>query len=95
MRNDVMEVKDAHNYLDEATDVSNIESFMVFGGEPMLYPNRAIAIFKKAYQLRIPEIAMITNGIWGKNKATAEIIARKLKDSLQKSLSAIFFWDSY
>jgi MoaA/NifB/PqqE/SkfB family radical SAM enzyme len=79
LRSDVIEVKDAHNYLDEVTAVSNIESFMVFGGEPMLYPKRAIAIFKKAHQLRIPEIEMITNGIWGKNKATAEKLARKLK----------------
>jgi len=81
LRNDVMEVKDAHNYLDEATSVSNLESFMVFGGEPMLYPKHAIAIFKKAHQLRIPKIAMITNGIWGKNKATAERLARKLKET--------------
>lgn len=79
LRNEVMEVKDAHNYLDEAIAVSNIESFMVFGGEPMLYPKRAIAIFKKAHQLLIPKIEMITNGIWGKNKATAERLARKLK----------------
>lgn len=78
-RNDVMKVKDAHNYLDEATAVSNIESFMVFGGEPMLYPKRAIAIFRKAHQLRVSEIEIITNGIWGKNEATAEKLARKLK----------------
>ncbi len=45
----------------------------------MLYSKLAIAIFKKAHQLRIPEIEMITNGIWGRNKAKAEKLATKLK----------------
>jgi len=79
LRNEVMDVKDAHNYLTQTTAVSNIESFMVFGGEPMLYPERAIVIFKKAYQLRIPKIDMITNGIWGKDREKAEELAKKLK----------------
>jgi MoaA/NifB/PqqE/SkfB family radical SAM enzyme len=74
-----MDIKDAHNYLTEATAVSNIESFMVFGGEPMLYPERAITIFEKARQLGIPRIAMITNGVWGKDKEKAEKWAEKLK----------------
>ena len=79
LRKGVMRVKDAYNYLAEATAVSDLESFMIFGGEPMLYPKRAIAIFNKASQFRIPKIDMITNGIWGKNKATAEKLAMKLK----------------
>ena len=45
----------------------------------MLYPKRAIAIFNTASQFRIPKIDMITNGVWGKNKATAEKLAIKLK----------------
>jgi len=52
---------------------------MVFGGEPMLYPDRAIVIFKKASELRIPEIEMLTNGVWGKNMENAEKLATKLK----------------
>jgi MoaA/NifB/PqqE/SkfB family radical SAM enzyme len=75
----VIDVKDAHNYLAEAATVSNIESFMVFGGEPMLFPERAIAIFEKAYQLGIPRIEMITNGVWGKDKDEAREWAEKLK----------------
>jgi len=81
LRKDVMEVKDAYNYLTDVTAVSNIESFMVFGGEPMLYPKRVTAIIKKAHQSRIPKIEMITNGVWGKNKATAEKLAMKLKNA--------------
>jgi len=79
LRNDVMDIQDAHNYLAEATAVSKLESFMVFGGEPMLYPERAIAIFTKAHQLGIPRIDMITNGVWGKDRKTAEKLAAKLK----------------
>jgi len=79
LKNEVMEVNDAHSYLTKASAVSNLESFMVFGGEPMLYPERATAIFQKAHRLRIPQIEMITNGAWGKNRATAEKLAIKLK----------------
>jgi len=79
LKNEVMNVAEAFNYLTEATAVSDIESFMVFGGEPMLYPERAIAIFQKAHQLGIPDIDMITNGVWGKNKETAEKYAARLK----------------
>lgn len=76
-----MGVKDAHSYLTEATSVSNLNSFMVFGGEPMLYPNQAIAIFQKANEFRIPKIEMLTNGVWGKNKENAEKQAIKLKEA--------------
>jgi molybdenum cofactor biosynthesis enzyme MoaA len=79
MRNDVMDVKDAYNFLAEATSVANLESFMVFGGEPMLYPNRTTAIFRKANELKIPEIEMLTNGVWGKSKEKAEKLATALK----------------
>jgi MoaA/NifB/PqqE/SkfB family radical SAM enzyme len=79
LRKEVMDVGDGYNYLTEATAVSDLQSFMVFGGEPMLYPERAIAMFKRACQLRIPKIEMITNGIWGKDKEKAEKLAEKLK----------------
>ena len=74
-----MDVKDAHNYLAEAAAVSNLESLMMFGGEPMLFPERAIAVFEKAHHLNIPRIEMITNGMWGKNKVEAREWAEKLK----------------
>ena len=79
LKNEVMDVKDAHNYLAEAATVSNVESFMLFGGEPMLFPERAIAIFEKAHQLGVPGIEMITNGVWGKDKEEARGWAEKLK----------------
>jgi MoaA/NifB/PqqE/SkfB family radical SAM enzyme len=78
-KNGVMDVKDAYGYLAEATAVSKLESFMVFGGEPMLYPEQAIAIFERAKQLGIPKIEMITNGVWGGDKERARRWAERLK----------------
>lgn len=66
--NEVMDVRDGLNYLDEAVNAANLESFLVFGGEPMLYPARTIAIIKKAQQMNIPVIEMLTNGSWGKRQ---------------------------
>ena len=80
-RNEVMKVSEAHNYLTETTKVANLKSFLLFGGEPMLYPTRAFAIFKKAQQLNIPKISLLTNGTWGKDKAKAKEFAEKLKNS--------------
>jgi MoaA/NifB/PqqE/SkfB family radical SAM enzyme len=74
-----MEIKDACDYLAEATSVSKLQSFMVFGGEPMLFPDRVIAMFKEANRLRIPRIEIITNGVWGKHRKTAEKSAEELK----------------
>jgi MoaA/NifB/PqqE/SkfB family radical SAM enzyme len=74
-----MNVKDAYGYLAEATAVSNLESFMVFGGEPMLYPEQTVAIFEKAKQLDIPKIDLITNGVWGRDKERARKWAERLK----------------
>jgi hypothetical protein len=47
----------------------------------MLYPSRVFAIFKKAHQLNIPKIDMLTNGTWGKDRTKADRLARKLKNS--------------
>lgn len=76
-----MSLKDIRNYLDEALSVSNLESFMVFGGEPMLFPDRAISAFEKACEQRIPKISMLTNGVWGKNQARAKELACRMKKS--------------
>jgi hypothetical protein len=76
---DVMRVSDAHSYLEEAVSVSELESFMVFGGEPMLYPERVVAIVRRAKRLGLPSIEMLTNGVWGKNYDSAEKLALGLE----------------
>lgn len=79
--NEVMELSDARNYLSETVKVAHLESFLLFGGEPMLYPTRAVAILKKAQHSSIRKISMLTNGIWGKEKPEAEKLAERMKDS--------------
>jgi len=80
-RSEVMAVRDARNYLAEAVSVADLESFLVFGGEPMLYPARVIAIFKEAQRVGIPTVEMLTNGVWGRDKEKAERFAKRLKSA--------------
>jgi len=80
-REGVMKVEDGINYLNEATSVADLESFMIFGGEAMLYPERTIKLFKKSKELRIPEIELITNGFWGRDKNRANELAAQLKEA--------------
>ena len=74
-------MEDLHNYLAEASAVTDLKSFMVFGGEPMLYPSRAITAFDKARELKVPEISMLTNGTWGRNEEEADRLAERLRRS--------------
>jgi len=81
LKNEVMDVEDAYNYLTETGTVSKLESFMVFGGEPMLFPSRTLSIIDRARELKIPKIEMLTNGIWGKSPRRAQDLALGLKRS--------------
>lgn len=76
-----MSLEDINKYLNEVISISNLESLMVFGGEPMLFPDRTIAAFEKAYEHRIPKIEMLTNGVWGKSGQKAKEVACRLKKS--------------
>lgn len=76
-----MEVEDGITYLEETTSVTKLDSFMIFGGEPMLYPERTIKLFQKANELGVPEIELITNGFWGRDRNRAQSLAAQLKDA--------------
>ena len=76
-----MEVKDGITYLEHTTSVTKLDSFMIFGGESMLYPERAIKLFQKAKELGIPRIELITNGFWGKDNDRAKSLATQLKEA--------------
>jgi len=80
-KTEVMSLEGIRNYLDEAVSVSNLESFMVFGGEPMLFPDQAISAFEKAHKQGIPKISMLTNGVWGKTEQNAKELAFRMKKS--------------
>lgn len=76
-----MRVEDGISYLEETASVTKLGSFMIFGGEPMLYPERAVKLFQKANELGVPEIELITNGFWGKDASRAKGLATQLKDA--------------
>lgn len=80
-REGVMEVEDGLRYLEETVAVTRLDSFMIFGGESMLYPERTIRLFRKANELKIPEIELITNGFWGRDLKTAGKLATELMEA--------------
>jgi molybdenum cofactor biosynthesis enzyme MoaA len=77
----VIEIEDGLNYLEETTSVTELDSFMIFGGESMLYPERTITLFQRASKLGIPETELITNGFWGKDREKAMTLALRLKEA--------------
>lgn len=81
LKTEVMSFEDIRHYLDEAVSLSNLESFMVFGGEPMLFPDRAISAFEKAHKQNVPKVSMLTNGVWGKTEQKAKELACRMKKS--------------
>jgi MoaA/NifB/PqqE/SkfB family radical SAM enzyme len=76
-----MELEDGLNYLEETASVAELESFMIFGGEAMLYPERTVKPFRRAGELGITEIELITNGFWSKSPEKAVELARQLKEA--------------
>jgi hypothetical protein len=76
-----MKVNDGLRYLDETNSISNLSSFMIFGGEAMLYPDRTIKLFERAQELEIPSIQLITNGFWGRDSTKARTWAERLKEA--------------
>ena len=59
----------------------DIKTVMVFGGEPMLYPNVLCAIISTASELGIPKRQVITNGYFSKSRAKIKDAVRRLKNS--------------
>lgn len=59
----------------------DIKTVMVFGGEPMLYPDALCAIISTASGLGIPKRQVITNGYFSKSRAKIRDAVRRLKNS--------------
>ena len=67
--------------IDEICRVYNIDSLMVFGGEPLLYPEDVCKIFKAGKKSEIRRRDLITNGYFSKDEAAIHDVAEKLADS--------------
>lgn len=67
--------------VDEICRVYIIDSMMVFGGEPLLYPEDVCKIFKAGKRNRIQRRDLITNGYFSKDEARIHDVAEKLAEN--------------
>ncbi|MBE6711891.1 MAG: radical SAM protein [Ruminococcaceae bacterium] len=65
----------------ELSAVFSLRTVMVFGGEPLLYPDDAGSIIAAARDARIPHRQIITNGCFTKNENEMRRVARLLGES--------------
>ena len=56
----------------------DVKTVMVFGGEPLLYPDAVYGIMEAARDLNIERRQVITNGFFSKNCETVRLCARRL-----------------
>lgn len=67
--------------VDEICRVYNIDSLMVFGGEPLLYPQDVCKIFQAGEKARIGRRDLITNGYFSKDEKRIQEVAEQLAES--------------
>ena len=66
-----------------------IESVMCFGGEPLLHPDEACAIFEEAKQAGIPRRQLITNGFFTHDEDKIAAMADRLNQSATEILLSV------
>jgi len=66
-----------------------IESVMCFGGEPLLYPDDACAIFEEAKAAETPKRQLITNGFFSKDPARIIATADRLSQCATEILLSV------
>ena len=67
--------------VDEICHVCKIDSLMVFGGEPLLYPEDVCKIFKAGKKAGIGRRDLITNGYFSKDEKRIQEVAEQLAES--------------
>ena len=67
--------------LKKLNEIFSLRSVMTFGGEPLLFPDTAIAIHNAAKQANIPKRQLITNGFFSKDRKTIEQVAKNVAES--------------
>ncbi|MCL1952939.1 MAG: radical SAM protein [Oscillospiraceae bacterium] len=66
-----------------------VESVMCFGGEPLLYPEEACAIFEEARAAGIPKRQLITNGFFTRDEDKIAGVADKLNQCATEILLSV------
>ena len=67
--------------VDEICHVYKIDSLMVFGGEPLLYPQDVCKIFQAGEKAGIGQRDLITNGYFSKDEKRIQEVAEQLAES--------------
>lgn len=67
--------------LDRVIKEYNLDSVMVFGGEPLIFPEETVKILKYAREIGIPSRQLITNAYWSSKKKRIDEILRMLKEA--------------
>ena len=82
--------KIAAKAIDEICHVYKIDSLMVFGGEPLLYPEDVCEIFKAGEKAGIQRRDLITNGYFSKDeKRIQEVANRLIENGLNRILLSV------
>lgn len=79
--NKVLDFDTAKSILDRVTTEYTLDSVMIFGGEPLIYPEETTDILKYARDIGIPTRQLITNGYWSSNRERIDEILEMLKDA--------------
>ena len=73
--------KRAREVLEVLSQRFDLKSVLVFGGEPLLYPETTAAIIKAAADFGVEKRQLITNGYFSKNLAKINDVANKIVDA--------------
>ena len=74
----VIDAAAAVKALREAAENYSIKSIMTFGGEPLIYADRAYPIHRAATELDIPKRQLITNGFFSRDEEYIRKVAKDL-----------------
>lgn len=78
---DHLEIEKAEEIINASCDAFPVRSLMAFGGEPLIYPEYACALFRLASKRGVETRQIITNGYWSRDKKRIDDIAMMLADS--------------
>ncbi len=81
IRTGTLTIADAKLAIDLACQDYSIKSVLVFGGEPLLYPEMTCSIFEYATAKGIPAKSIITNCFWTRNHSRIDEICQRLRNS--------------
>lgn len=59
----------------------DLKTVMVFGGEPLLYPDTVCSIMNEAFALNVPHRQVITNGFFSSNSDVIRRVVKNLSES--------------